>query len=85
MLDDGHDEVAVTGFAARALVALVEHRRGWTLEQLIDLLWPAGPPRTARSAVHVHLGTLRKTLDSVSPGLAVRSEAGVYHLSLIHI
>lgn len=82
MLDDGHDEVAVTGFAARALVALVEHRRGWTLEQLIDLLWPAGPPRTARSAVHVHLGTLRKTLDSVSPGLAVRSEAGVYRLDI---
>jgi len=83
-LDDGARHVPVTGMPGRALVALADVRTGLTLDRLIDLVWSGEPPRTARSAIHVHLGTLRKAMASIGDGPSIESDSGRYRLVLHH-
>jgi predicted ATPase/DNA-binding SARP family transcriptional activator len=62
--DRGGDEVALRGHAARlvALLALEDRARG--VDELADLLWPAGPPATARTVIHGLISRLRRQLPT---------------------
>jgi hypothetical protein len=33
-----------------------------SIDRLVDVIWPAGPPKTARAAVHTYVKTLRQAL-----------------------
>ncbi len=81
-LSDGGRIVWVTGNAGRLLAGLVARRRGVTIDQLIDVVWPGDPPKSARSALHVHLGRLRRELEAVAEGPTVEREGSNYRLDL---
>ena len=74
--------VWVTGNAGRLLAGLVARPPGATLDQLIDVVWPGNPPKSARSAVHVHLSRLRRELEAVDDGPTVEREGSTYRLDL---
>ena len=74
--------VWVTGNAGRLLAGLVARPQGATLDQLIDVVWPGDPPKSARSAVHVHLSRLRRELEAVDDGPTVEREGSTYRLDL---
>ncbi len=59
---DGDRVVHISGNAGRILAALVARRQGVTIDQLIEVVWPEGAPDSARAALHVHMGRLRKLL-----------------------
>ena len=65
-LHRGEHVVRVSGNAGRILAALVARRQGMSIDQLIDVVWPDGPPDSARSALHVHMGRLRKLLGEAA-------------------
>ncbi|MDN5914623.1 MAG: winged helix-turn-helix domain-containing protein, partial [Pseudonocardia sp.] len=65
--------------AVLALLALAEGRTV-TVEQVVDALWPADPPESARATVHSHVSRLRADLGAAAPRL-VTDEAG-YRLVL---
>jgi DNA-binding SARP family transcriptional activator len=58
-------DVVVRGQQQAVLLALLAVARGRVLpvEQLVDLSWPSGPPATARSALRVHVSSLRRHLE----------------------
>ena len=56
----GDHETLVAGRPGRLLVAMLLHEEGRTLDELAELVWAGDPPKTARAALHVHLGALRK-------------------------
>ena len=74
--------VWVTGNAGRLLAGLAARPQGATLDQLIDVVWPGDPPKSARSALHVHLSRLRRELEVVADGPTVEREGSTYHLDL---
>jgi DNA-binding SARP family transcriptional activator/tetratricopeptide (TPR) repeat protein len=80
---DGRD-VAVVGKPGRLLTALVLHRLGLTGDQLLDVLWPDALPKSARAALHVHLGTLRKVLAAAPEGATIERAGSRYRLRLDH-
>ncbi len=72
-LNTENGPVVVAGHSGRLLAALAARRRGMTIDELIEVLWPAHHPKTARSALHVHLGRLRRLLEEVgSPADEIR-------------
>jgi DNA-binding SARP family transcriptional activator len=71
----------VVGRAARLLLALAANPRSRTLDALAEAAWGSQPPATARAALHVHLGTLRRVLAEVGAGI-VRSDEG-YAIDLV--
>jgi len=74
--------VRVTGNAGRLLAGLVARPPGATLDQLIEVVWPGDPPKSARSALHVHLSRLRRELQAVVDGPTVEREGATYRLDL---
>lgn len=73
---------AVRGHPARLLVGIVASRGPCSIDRLTEILWGDTPPPTHRSAVHVHLGALRRALAAQGDGCSiVRSDAG-YSLEL---
>ncbi|MET0910376.1 MAG: BTAD domain-containing putative transcriptional regulator, partial [Ilumatobacteraceae bacterium] len=81
-LSDRGRTVWVTGNAGRLLAALVARPQGAALDQLIDVVWPGDPPKSARSALHVHLSRLRRELEAVVDGPTVEREGSTYRLDL---
>ena len=81
-LSDATGSFRVSGHAGRLLAGLVERRRGASIEQLIDVVWPSDPPRSARAALHVHLGRLRRVLDELVDGPVVERSGQTYRLCL---
>jgi DNA-binding SARP family transcriptional activator/tetratricopeptide (TPR) repeat protein len=72
----------VPGHPGRLLVAMAAAEEPLGIERLSDVLWGERPPATARSALHVHLGALRRVLDGDHEGASIeRSERG-YRLLL---
>lgn len=72
----------VTGKPARALGGLLAKRDGISLDELVEVVWPVDPPSTARPALHVHLGALRRLLAAAPPGAAIARSGDRYRLSL---
>ncbi|MBP2368521.1 BTAD domain-containing putative transcriptional regulator [Pseudonocardia parietis] len=74
--------VEVRGPKRRALLALLALAEGRvvTVEQMLDALWPSGPPATARSTVHSHVSRLRVQLGAGAARLA--TGANGYRLAL---
>lgn len=81
-LSDHGRLVWVTGNAGRLVAGLVARRSGATLDQLIDIVWPTLPPKSARSALHVHLGRLRRELEALDDGPVVERDGAIYRLEL---
>jgi DNA-binding SARP family transcriptional activator/tetratricopeptide (TPR) repeat protein len=73
-------EVVIGGRPARVFVALLVRVSGTTLDHLAEMVWAGEPPKTARSALHVHLGTLRKLLAQAPPGLTIERQGELYLL-----
>jgi DNA-binding SARP family transcriptional activator/DNA polymerase III delta prime subunit len=66
----------VRGHPARLLVTLAASG-ACSLDRLAEALWGDEPPPTHRSALHVHLGALRRAIAAGGEGCAiVRSEGG---------
>ena len=70
------------GWPVAVLAALVARRHGLRFEDLSELVWVDGPPRTARPALHVHLSSLRKTLAAIPGAPEVRRTGSSYQLEL---
>lgn len=81
-LRHGECEVPITGKPARVLAALISSRAGLSLAQLLDTVWPTAPPKSARAALHVHLGTLRKLLAGVPNGPCIERFSAGYRIQL---
>ena len=81
-LCDGVHEIPVVGKPARVLAGLLLHRDGLSLDQLIDVVWPDAAPKSARAALHVHLGTVRKLLLDAPPGAMIDRSGATYRLDL---
>ena len=75
-------EVPITGKPARVFAALISSRSGLSLTQLLDTVWPAAPPKSARAVLHVHLGTLRKLLAGTPSGPSIERFGSGYRLQL---
>jgi predicted ATPase/DNA-binding SARP family transcriptional activator len=60
--EDG--EVALRGHAARLVALLALDDRSRSVDELADLLWPAGPPATARTVIHGVISRLRRHLPA---------------------
>ncbi len=82
VLDDGHS-VEIRGAKERAVLAILLLSPGQvvSVDQLIDALWDAEPPATARNSLHVRIAGLRKALgadriDSRAAGYVLRVEPG---------
>jgi predicted ATPase/DNA-binding SARP family transcriptional activator len=83
VLSDDGASVALGGRRPRALLTLLllDRNRAVPLDRLVDAVWGDSPPTTARSALQVHVHSLRKALgpDRIvtrAPGYLVRVEPG---------
>jgi DNA-binding SARP family transcriptional activator/tetratricopeptide (TPR) repeat protein len=74
--------VQVAGLAGRLLVALGGTDTPQPIDRLIHAAWGDDPPPSARAALHVHLGTLRRHLAAQSDGPAVERTPAGYCLRL---
>jgi predicted ATPase/DNA-binding SARP family transcriptional activator len=76
----GHGEVGPRGHGARLLAWLaLRPGRTWAADDLIDRLWPAGPPPTARTALQGHVAKLRGVLADVD-GATIETVGSAYVL-----
>ena len=59
---DGDSTVALTGAGLRALliVLLLQANEAVSADQLVDALWPAGPPPFGTAALQVRVSHLRR-------------------------
>lgn len=76
------EPVEVRGPKRRAILALLAFAEGRTVtvDQLVDALWPADPPASARQALHTHLFRLRAQLGPGAARLQTRPDG--YRLDL---
>ena len=72
----------ILGKPARVLGGLLVKRGGISLEELVEVVWPVAPPKTARPALHVHLGTLRRLFVGAPSGVTLARVGERYRLDL---
>ena len=72
----------VGGRVGRLLAGLAAAGRPKDLDELSEVVWDRDLPATHRSALHVHLGTLRRLLGEVGGGCAVVRSGSGYALDL---
>src|SRR5947207_1913675 len=74
--------VALGGAKPRALLAdlLVHLGEVVSVDRLVEDLWSAGPPPSARHALEVHVSTLRKALALAGSSAAIVTQAPGYRL-----
>ena len=60
------ESVEIQGIKARTILAalLLNANRPVTLDQLLDAVWPAGPPRSALGNLYTYMSGLRRALPS---------------------
>jgi DNA-binding SARP family transcriptional activator/tetratricopeptide (TPR) repeat protein len=75
-------EVPILGKPAHVVGALLIRREGISLAELLDLVWRGDPPKSARSALHVHLGHVRRLLADAPPGAEIVRSGQQYRLDL---
>jgi DNA-binding SARP family transcriptional activator len=70
---DGGRTIVLTGQRQRALLAALTLEQGKVVpvDRLVDILWDANPPATARAKIHAHVSALRHAL-----GYSARTGAG---------
>ncbi len=79
-LATGTGEVGLRGHAARLLAWLaLRPGRAWAADDLVERLWPAGPPPTARTALQGHVARLRRALADAD-GAAIDTVGSAYAL-----
>jgi DNA-binding SARP family transcriptional activator/tetratricopeptide (TPR) repeat protein len=74
--------VPILGKPAHVVGALLIRREGASLAELLDLVWRGDPPKSARSALHVHLGHVRRLLADAPPGAEIVRTGQQYRLDL---
>ena len=75
-------EIGLRGHAARLLAWLaLRAGRPWAADDLVDRLWPTGPPPTARTALQGHVARLRRATADVE-GLAIDTVGSAYALRI---
>lgn len=72
----------ILGKPAHIVGALLVRREGVSLAELLDLVWRGDPPKSARSALHVHLGSVRRMLADAPPGAVIVRTGDRYRLDL---
>jgi DNA-binding SARP family transcriptional activator len=73
-------EVGPRGHGARLLAWLaLRAGRAWAADDLVDRLWPSGPPPTARTALQGQVAKLRRALTDVD-GAAIETVGSAYVL-----
>lgn len=73
-------EVGLRGHGARLLSWLaLRPGRAWDTTDLVDRLWPAGPPPTARTALQGQVAKLRTVLDGIA-GTGIETVGSAYVL-----
>ena len=74
--------VEVPGPKRRAVLTLLAMAEGRpvTVDRLLDAVWPADPPGSARAALHSHVSRLRGHLGPAAPRL--EGSSGSYRLAL---
>jgi predicted ATPase/DNA-binding SARP family transcriptional activator len=76
----GDTEVGLRGHGARLLPWLaLRPGRAWASDDLVDRLWPGGPPPTARTALQGQVAKLRGLLAGVE-GAAIETVGSAYVL-----
>ncbi|HTI22063.1 MAG TPA: BTAD domain-containing putative transcriptional regulator [Kutzneria sp.] len=72
----GRSEIDLGTRQQRLILALLLARAGGAVSvaELVDLLWPSGPPPSAVNVVHRHIGMLRRRFE---PGLPTRAAGSV--------
>ena len=80
----GHDGALhrVSGRPGRLLVGLAVGTRAHSFDHLAEVVWGEQPPATYRSALHVHLGTLRRLLAERAPSCQIVRIDSAYSLEL---
>jgi DNA-binding SARP family transcriptional activator/predicted ATPase len=77
-----HAEVGPRGHGARLLAWLaLRPGRAWAAEDLVDRLWPSGPPPTARTALQGQVAKLRRALAGVE-GAGIATVGSAYVLQV---
>ena len=63
--------VSISGQRQRALLAALalDHGKVVPVERLVDVLWDAHPPATARTKVRAHVSGVRQAIGRAAPGL----------------
>ncbi len=73
-------ETGLRGHAARLLAWLaLRTDRVWAADDLIDRLWPTGPPPTARTALQGHVARLRRGISDMV-GVSIDTVGSAYAL-----
>ncbi|MFH9016329.1 BTAD domain-containing putative transcriptional regulator [Streptomyces sp. NPDC017943] len=81
----GLTETTISQPQRRAVLAVLLLRRDSlvSVEELIDAIWGAHPPPSARTVLHTHIHHLRRTLRNINAGSeAIRRVGGQYRLEL---
>jgi DNA-binding SARP family transcriptional activator/predicted ATPase len=77
-----HAEIGPRGHGARLLAWLaLRPGRAWAADDLVDRLWPSGPPPTARTALQGQVAKLRRALDGVE-GATIETVGSAYVLQV---
>ncbi|WP_069886245.1 AfsR/SARP family transcriptional regulator [Streptomyces luteocolor] len=79
----GDTELALGPPKQRALLALLLVRAGTpvSLSDMVDVLWPQGPPKSATNVVRHHVGSLRRLLGQETPKAGDRAAGAVVRCS----
>ena len=76
-------EHPIAGMAARLVTLLTCSVDRWvSVDDLIDALWAGAPPDSARPALHVHLGSVRRWLAQAETGATIERSAAGYRIHL---
>jgi DNA-binding SARP family transcriptional activator len=74
-----YEPLALDASLLRRLLVLLLCRPGqpWSIASIVDVLWPAGPPATARKTLQVYVGRLRNALGDPK---RIRHDPGGYSI-----
>ncbi len=79
----GAREHTLAGIPAQLATMLCCAGDAWiSLDELIDAVWADSRPASARSAIHVHLGTVRRWLTVAGPGPQIQRSTAGYRMGL---
>jgi DNA-binding SARP family transcriptional activator len=82
LVTGAHTEVGPRGHGARLLAWLaLRPGRAWAADDLVDRLWPSGPPPTARTALQGQVAKLRRAMVGTE-GMGIDTVGSAYVLQV---